>query len=135
VFGIPLPFETLTPGSAGVRLMLEDAAGAMPLGVHLPGGALWTRRRGGWVYRDPAGATAGIRTLVLSGRSGGALSDVRLKVAGRDGGYPVLLGDLPPTLTIVLGDAAAAHAGACGRYTFGGSACTTASSGARLVCR
>ena len=43
--------------------------------------------------------------------------------------------DLPLAVTMILGDATAGSAGACGRYAFGGGSCSAPNRASRLVCR
>jgi hypothetical protein len=70
----------------------------------------------------------------MTDRTVGGLPEVVVRVSGRHGTYLVASPDEPPTLTIVLGDAAAGQAGICGRYTFGGAACVSWRRGTRLTC-
>jgi cysteine-rich repeat protein len=133
-FAFPVPFESLTPAEDGLMLQLENAAGDVRLDIALPPGGQWFARRRGWVYVDPSGATNGIRKVVLVAHNAGGMPGVRVTVSGR-GTYGLTAGDLPPVLTVVLGDAEAGAAGACGRFAFGSGGCTSRRNGSRLACR
>ncbi len=134
-FGLPMSVTNLDPSATGVRLLVENNAGARKIDAKLPAGPDWVHRKSSWIYRDPAGATTGIRKLVIRDRTIGGVPDVQVTLAGRDGPYRVTVEDLPLVVTLILGDDAAGQAGACGRYAFGGGSCGSQHRGTRLVCR
>jgi cysteine-rich repeat protein len=134
-FGLPLAVGALTPTTSGVRVMVETASGARALDLTVPGGAGWVSRSNRWLYRDRSGSIAGIRKLVIRDMTIGGVPDVHVVIQGRAGGYKIASGDLPVVMTLVLGDAAAGQAGACGRFAFGGGSCASVGGSARIVCR
>ena len=134
VFSLGVPVEQLGLATDGARLVLENGAGARRVDVTLPAGPLWVVRPGKWIYRDPAGSSGGIRKVVVRDRTRAGVPDVQVKFTGQ-GTYAVAPEDLPLTLTLVLGDDAAGHAGACGRYAFDGSSCRATRSAGRITCR
>jgi cysteine-rich repeat protein len=134
-FAIPMAVTTLAPGTTGVGLVLEDAAGETKLEITLPPGPRWLSRRGNWIYKDAAGTVAGIRKLEIDDRSQGGVPEVTINMSGHGTSYPISAADLPATVTIVLGDDTSGLAGACGRYEFGGAGCASTRRGTRLVCR
>jgi cysteine-rich repeat protein len=134
-FQLPMPFGSLAPQERGLIIRLENAAGETRVEVPVPGGPLWSSpRTGRWLYKDPNGSANGIRKLVLRDRTRGGLPQVELKVTGRYGTYQLSPNDLPPILTIVLGDSNDGESGACGRHTYGGSSCTVSRNATRLGC-
>jgi cysteine-rich repeat protein len=133
-FQLPLPFGNLAPQEHGLAIRLESAASETRVELLVPAGPLWSNRRGRWLYKDANGSANGIRKLVLIDRTRGGLPEVELRVTGRDGTYQLSPNDLPPILTVVLGNAADGDSGACGRHTYGGSACTASRNAARLAC-
>jgi cysteine-rich repeat protein len=133
-FALAVPVGGLAPGTTGVRLVIESAAGVPKLDLTLPPGARWTAKRGRWIYRDRAGAVGGIRSFILRDRTAGGLPEVEFALAGR-GPWPLGGPDMPVAMTVVLGDAGAGEAGACGRHAFGGGSCVATRGGARLACR
>jgi len=133
-FAIPSAFATLDPSTTGMSLLVEDPAGDDKLAVTLPPGAHWSARHGHWLYRDRAGSVGGIRKLDVVDDSRGGVPGVKVSVTGRNGPYPLSFGDLPLTVTVLLGDTQAGQAGSCGRRSFDAGSCTSARGGARLVC-
>src|SRR5262249_15235305 len=99
-FEIEPAVGALSPPTTGVALMLEGADGGILLDATLPPGSHWTARRGRWVYRDPSGATAGIRRLEILDVSRGGVPEVTIAVTGRNGSYGLSSRTLPVTLTI-----------------------------------
>jgi len=134
VFSLGLAVEQLGLATDGARLVLENGAGARRVDVTLPAGPLWVVRPGKWIYRDPAGTSGGIRKVVVRDRTRGGVPDVQVKFTGQ-GTYALAPEDLPLVLTLVLGDDAAGHAGACGRFAFDGGSCRATRSASRITCR
>jgi cysteine-rich repeat protein len=137
-FQTTTPFGQLAPEQRGLMVRLENAAGEARVEILVPGGGQWFKARGAirrWVYKDRSGAANGIRKLVLVDRAVYGLPQVEIKITGHSGTYPLAPNDLPPILTIVLGDTNDGGAGACGRHTYGGASCRVKRNGARVVCR
>jgi cysteine-rich repeat protein len=133
-FGLALPVESLGLGTSGARLMLENPGGVRRVDLTLPAGGMWVVRPGKWIYRDPAGASGGIRKVIVRDRTRGGVPDVQVKVVGH-GAYAVAPEDLPLAVTLILGDEVAGHDGACGRYAFDGGSCHATRRGTRLTCK
>lgn len=131
-FSLGVPVEQLGLDTAGARLLLEAADGERRVDLALPPGAAWVVRPGKWFYRDPAGAAGGVRRVIVRDRTRGGVPDVQVKITGR-GAYALAAEDLPVAVTLVLGDAAAGQAGACGRFAFDGGSCRVTKS--RITCR
>jgi cysteine-rich repeat protein len=136
-FQLATPFAQLAPDQRGLMVRLENAVGETRVEIPVPGGGAWFKPRGRWrwIYKDPNGSANGIRKLVLVDRTTYGLPQVDIKITGHSGTYPLAPGDLPPILTIVLGDANDGGIGACGRYAYGGASCRVTRNGARLLCR
>jgi len=134
-FQLPTPFASLAPQERGLIITLENAAHETRVEVPVPGGRLWSNPRGRWLYKDPSGSANGIRKVVLRDRTRGGLPEVDLRVTGRYGTYQLSPGDLPPVLTVVLGNSTDGESGACGRRTYGGGSCTTTRNATSLACR
>jgi hypothetical protein len=132
---VPFPFvPSLDPVANGVRIRVEDAAGAAVVDASLPGGPFdpltgsgWKANGAGtaWSYRSCAGRfgvdQVSIRQVT---RSPGRL---KLALKGKRGGYAP--GVLPLRVTVVV-DAA----GQCGTAAFAAAECAVSSSGNTLRC-
>ncbi len=134
---VPHPFApALDPVAAGVAVVIEDAAGARPLDVTVPGGAYdpltkvgWQAARSGtsWKYVDKSATPlGGITTLTLKDVSRKQPGLLKVKVAGKRSSYPVDPASLPLTGFLIL-DPPTAATGQCGVATFVGpkQRCTT----------
>lgn len=103
---IPKPWAGIDPPANGVRIVIDDASGTAALDVTIPGGAAWSVNTAGtrWVYRDPSGAVAGIRRVMVSDRSSTTSGLVAWRVTGRTGA--LALPDVGGVRSaILLGDA------------------------------
>ena len=134
-FGLALEVGVVNPVVSGMRVMIENGAGVRKLDLTLPGGAAWVARRDRWLYRDPRGTVAGIRKVQIRDKTLGGVPDVQIVLQGKGGSYKLGPDDLPLAVTMILGDATAGSAGACGRYAFGGGSCSAPNRASRLVCR
>jgi hypothetical protein len=132
---VPFPFmPAVDPLTNGVRIRIEDAAGARVLDASVPGGAFdpltgngWKVNRAGtvWTYRSCVGRFGVDRaSLKQVTRSPGLL---RFALKGRGGSYPV--GALPLTVTVVVDPA-----GQCGTAAFAVADCGVNASGTTLRC-
>jgi cysteine-rich repeat protein len=114
--------------AGGLQLVLEGATGPAAATLALPAGAAWKTDDGvtrWWDERDGAGSMR-LRNL------DGMVKTVDVRLVAR-GDLPVGGLGLPLTATLLLGDDAAARAGACGRWAWPVVKC---SGGARRVqCR
>ena len=133
-FSLGLPVASLGLGTSGARLVLENPGGVRRVDLTLPAGGLWRVHPGKWIYRDPAGASGGIRKVVVRDRTRGGVPDVQVTIKGQ-GTYALAPEDLPLAVTLVLGDDVAGQDGACGRYAFDGGSCRATHRGTRLTCR
>jgi cysteine-rich repeat protein len=134
-FGMPASAGAMALSSTGMHLIVEGANGGGVVNVTVPPGPGWVQRKNGWAYTDRSGSAGGVRKIRVRERHVGAVGEVRLTVAARNGSFPFGPLDLPPVITIVMGDAAAGQVGACGLYVYGGGSCSIGRRGARLVCR
>jgi cysteine-rich repeat protein len=133
-FGIPAA-AAVDVVAQGITVLFADPEGGATLGAIVPGGAGWKQRGERAIYRDGAGAVAGIRKVTLRLHSDGAVNHVKVAVTGVGGSYPASLAAMPRDVTVLLGDASAVANGACGRRTFGPAACRSAQGGRKLLCR
>jgi parallel beta-helix repeat protein len=143
-FVIPTPFApALDPAATGIAVVIEDASGARPLDVTLPGGgydratkAGWQTGRSGtsWKYLNrnatPPGGIIALTVKDLSTKEPGRL---RVRAIGRRGGYPVDGASLPLTGLFVL-DPPTAATGQCGVATFVAPPQSCAADGAVVKC-
>ncbi len=132
-FGI----DDTSPVSAdttGIRLLLQNAAGQLRLDATLPGGGGWSERGTKMRYRASGSVAGGIRNVSLRQHPGGGINEIDVKITGK-GTYDIGAGDLPVVVTLLLGDAAAGDAGACGRYDFAVGRCQASRSGRKITCR
>lgn len=101
---VPKPWADVDPPANGVRVVVGDASGESAIDVAIPGGAAWSSNASGtrWVYRDPSGALAGIRRVMISDRSNREDGLLAWRVTGR--GPSVVLPDAASVRSaIVLG--------------------------------
>lgn len=131
---VPKPWTGIDPPVNGVRVVVGDASGTSSVDVTIPGGAAWSSNADGtrWVYRDPTGALAGIRRLMISDRSSREDGLVTWRVTGR--GPSIVLPDPAAVRSaIVLGAPAECAATAWNGPTGPTPRCT--GGGARVKCR
>jgi cysteine-rich repeat protein len=133
-FGVPAG-ATVDVASGGVRFLFEDASGAPSLDTTLPGGTAWKVRGARAIYRDDTGTVAGIRKVTVRTRQAGSITDVKIAVAAVGGPYPTTVETMPQVVTVLLGDASAVDAGACGIQTFGAASCRDRHNGRRFLCK
>jgi len=137
-------FAGLDPRARGARLVLQSGAGATRLDVTLPPGAYagrgtrgWTpnRPRTTWTFKDATGSpTSGITFVRIRNRDQQATREVRVRISGRRGTYPVVAGDEPIRAAVVLGDQGDAAAGSCGESAFTAADCSFNQGGTILSC-
>lgn len=118
----------IDPSSEGASLELRAADGSVLLSVDLPGG-LYASPGPGW-RSSPAkfqfldnnpGGTSGITKLLVRDRQGGNLS---VALNGKNGNFAAGVGDVPLSLTLVLGNSASGALGRCGELTFSAPRCS-----------
>jgi len=136
---------TLLPEAQGVRVIVEDEAGAPLFDVEVPGGAYDPLTRTGWTA-NKAGtshtfrshdAIDGVVNKVKLSTSGAHPDVVKFNVSGRGGSYATLPVDVPLSATMVL-DAPTAATGLCGEVTFSGApplGCLFNTPGSTLGCK
>jgi len=129
-------FAMLDPASDGVRIVISTTAGAVISDDAVLGGVAWSTNNKGnvWKYKDKAGTTNGISKIQVKDRSNKSTNQVLFKVNAKDGTFPVLAGDEPVQLTIVLGGAASSSNGECGETVFSAGDCGFNGSGKTLKC-
>jgi DNA-binding beta-propeller fold protein YncE len=133
-------FADLDPLADGLRVIVEAAGGTPRVDVTLPGGAYAGRGTAGWKlngsgtrwsFVDRTGAPAnGIDKVKITDRSKRLPSLVALAVSGRNGTYPVVAGDEPVAVRLVL-DAT----GRCAVTAFTPDDCRFNGAGNTLACR
>ncbi|MFQ5478151.1 MAG: choice-of-anchor Q domain-containing protein [Candidatus Binatia bacterium] len=134
-------FSAINPPVLGMRVIIENAAGLPRIAIVVPArarigrGAGWASRRGdsSWRFGDKSGSAAnGIRRIKIKDLGG---TSVGVRIRGRNGLYPVVAGDEPLRVTVVLGDQQASALGRCGEASFGASACRFNPTATTLRCR
>ena len=130
-------FASLSPGTKGARIVLDAAGGANRLDVSLPSGAAWALKGAGkkWQYKDKLGSASGIVKMQIKDRSKKAANQVMVKVVGKKSTYPVVSGDEPVLVTVVLGDSSSSTAGECGETAFTLTDCKWNGKANKLLCK
>lgn len=137
-------FSQLHPDTNGARIVIKNAAGVTRLDATLPAGAYagrhtrgWSNRRATmWTYADDAASpVAGIVKMTVAAGDQPTSRQVRVKVTGKNGAYPIVPGDEPLRVTVVLGGPAASQGGDCGESDFQPENCVFNRTQNRLTCR
>jgi hypothetical protein len=100
-------FGDLHPDVDGVRIVLATADLTPIADIVVPGGAGWSGVSGkSFAFVDPSGANNGIVKVQLKDRSKKAPDQVRVKVTGKNGSYPVPFQPfpLPIRAVVITGD-------------------------------
>ncbi|MCW5890607.1 MAG: DUF4215 domain-containing protein [bacterium] len=150
-------FFAAVPGTAdidpladGVRFLIVDATGALPVDVTIPGGAYVPADKAGWkvnaratvwTYKNAGTvvpAVDGIITVQIK-RDPAKPGTLKVKVVGKNGGYAVDPTALPLVPTIVL-DPPVAETGRCGEAAFPNTppakpSCAVTGGGKTIKCR
>jgi len=147
-----IPFlETpaIDPESNGIRLVMEDNLGNMPLDATIPGGAYNVATRAGWkTHTFPTGMTAqyknagtvvplvdGITKFKFVLKNG--LGITKFNATGKQGSYPLGIGATSVKVTLIA-DPPNAETGQCCEMLFPGSpgpSCTFLGAGSTLRCK
>jgi CSLREA domain-containing protein len=138
-----MAFATIDPQTNGARVLIENAAGVIKADLTLPPGAFadtvgWTVNGSGtkWTYRDKTGVPrTGITSMLIQDRSKKMANQVKVKVKGKGGTYPIATADVPVRFTFVLGGQAASIAGQCGESAFIVSDCTFNAAMNKVACQ
>lgn len=140
------PFATFAPLRSGARVVLVSSRGGVIADVTLPAIAYAGKGSRGWkavgspakqwLYLDKTTAPLhGITKVAFADRSGKQPQQVKVRVQGKNGSFPVASGDEPVQGIVVMGDDAASAAGNCGETRFSAAQCAFAGSGAKLTCQ
>jgi hypothetical protein len=140
-------FWQLFPLGGVGRVVLVDGLGVTRVDVLLPNEFYpgvsrrgWTQARSGkkWTYRDdnrtPLG---GISRLMLRAVDSPAQPGGRvvLSITGKNGSFPLTDADLPPNVTVTLGDQSAASLGRCAESVYLAADCVFNAQRTQLTCR
>jgi hypothetical protein len=127
-FDVAVAFASLDPQNDGARLIVARDDGSavidamLPAGVYAGGGtAGWSTNGTGtrWTYRDRTDSPpAGIVKMKIRDLSKQSAGRVSVKITSRRATYPLEPSAFPVAVTVVLGNASASAAGACGEGTF-----------------
>jgi len=144
-FSIATSFASLDPQGKGAMILLRNAGGGSEVSVTLAGGAYggrgsrgWKRNSKGtkWTFQDTTGSAAnGFSKLVILDQGAKAPNRVRVIASGKDGTYPVIAGDEPVQVILVLGDQDSGQAGECGESAFVAGECVFDAPGTHLTCK
>jgi len=144
-FSIATSFASLDPQGKGAMILLRNAGGGSEVSVTLAGGAYggrgtrgWKRNSKGtkWTFQDTTGTAAnGFSKIVILDQGAKAPNRVRVIASGKDGTYPVIAGDEPVQVILVLGDQDSGQAGECGESAFVAGECVFDAPGTRLTCK
>jgi alpha-mannosidase len=132
---------TVDPRAHGARVQLRTASGATALDVTLPSGD-YASPGPGWLHNNALtkyafidrrdGGSGGIAKMLVRDRGDGG---VQVTLIGRDANLPLVAGDAPLSITVVLGGSSAGFAGECGELTFASGTCRANGSGTKLICK
>ena len=140
----------LDPIANGVRFLLVDSTGAFPVDVTIPAGAYDPVEREGWrvngsgttfLYKNagnPVPLINGINKILVKTYAS-TPGKVKINVKAKNGSYPIDVGNLPLTGTIVLAPPFAAS-GQCGEALFSAvpparPSCVVAAGGKVVKCK
>jgi cysteine-rich repeat protein len=148
--GVGKTFDAIDPSATGARILLLNASGGTELDVALPAGTYHGRGTRGWTPNFPrtrwkyadktsdgllATTYSGISSVRVEDRSKRTPREVQIKVLGKFGNYPIVSGDSPVRVVVVLGQQSAAAAGLCGESNFLAADCTFNALRTTLRCR
>lgn len=137
-------FNLLNPVANGARVIIQNAAGITEADVTAPGGAPngnpfgWTQSASGkkWSFRGPTRQQENsIALMTIEDRNSQLPNQVRVKIRGARGKYPIVAGDLPIRATVILGGQDASLAGQCGETVFTPGDCSLSGAGTTLRCK
>jgi hypothetical protein len=138
-------FGALNPIAHGARIVLLNQTGGVEVDQVLPGAAYtgsgtrgWKAKTKGtaWQYIDKtANPLSGITTLKVTDKSSTSPGHVTASLTGKKTTYPVVSGDAPVQLVVVLGNQTDAIAGYCGESDFTPESCALNGAQNALVCR
>jgi hypothetical protein len=135
-------FSSIDPLSKSIRFVIESADGRTLVDETLPREAYsvdtqrgWQVNKRGtkWLWVDKSRSRQnGILRLIVQDRSRRIPNQVKFFVRGRGGDYPVTIGDLPPVVTVIVGDSSL---GECAISDYTPPECFGNGSGRKLLCR
>ncbi len=137
-------FTVLSPAAHGARLIVQNGAGATRLDVTLAAGLYagngtrgWkeNHKHTAWTFKDTTRSPAvGITSLKITNLDRKAARQVSVSLKGKKSTYPVIAGDEPLHVVVVLGNQADGAAGYCGESAFRTGDCAFNRKGDGLVC-
>ena len=118
--------------NSGARVILEAADGSEIADVSIGPGASWSNKSGKkWLYRGD-GTVDGIQRMLMIDRSKKTPNQVKIRVLGKNGSYPVSAGEEPVKAIVVSGNG---QAGECGETAFGADQYKFNGKGNTLKCK
>ena len=146
---VPLT-PTIDPVTNGMRFLIVDSTGAIPVDITIPGGAYNTSTKVGWkangsgtswLYKNSGNPTPlinGIQKMQLKKLSS-PVGKFKFGVKGKNGNYPINGANLPLVGTIVI-DVPNATTGQCGEAKFPAvppakPSCLSTSGGKTIKCK
>lgn len=138
---LPVPISPpLNPTANGVRLRIEDSLGARVFDALIPGGTYdginrfgWKSSPSGtkWIYKNGYGVQ-GITAVKLENKgSGDTPGLVRFSAKGKNGSYPLNVGQMPLRLTIAFSETE----GQCGDTSLLAQSCTVSTDTSKVSCK
>jgi hypothetical protein len=137
-------FGAIDPAAQGARVLVWSNGGALRLDALLAaapyggrGTAGWqvNRTRTTWRFKDATGAAAsGITAARIVDVGRKAARHVSVALRGTRSTYPIVAGDEPLRVAVVLGDQAAAASGYCGESAYVAGDCVFNRRGSVLTC-
>ncbi len=134
-------FSNLNPIVTGTRIIVEAGDGTSLVDVTIPPGAFddisgWKENGAGtkFLFKDktkPA-TNNGIAKVIVQDRSKKAPRQVKIKIKGKDGNYPVLAAHVPVRVVVVIGSASG---GQCSETAFTPSDCKFNGKQDTLTCK
>jgi hypothetical protein len=147
--GLPAT-PTINPLTNGMRFLIADSTGAIPVDVTVPGGTYNAANKVGWkvngsstswTYKnagDPVPLINGIQKMQLK-KVEAAAGKYKFAIKGKTGSYPINTANLPLVGTLVI-DVPYAMTGQCGEATFSAvppakPSCLSTSGGKTVKCQ
>jgi len=134
-------FATLDPAVTGPRLLVHDQAGALQLDAQISNGTYagkgtrgWTRNKQGtkWTFTDKTAApVSGIVKATLVDQNKKVAGRIGVKLSGKNGTYPFVVGDQPLLAHLALG----ASGAPCAVTGFDAGSCTFNRPQTKLGCK
>ncbi len=137
-------FGGLDPVADGARVVVTATDGTSRVDVTIPGGAFDGST--GWKVSGPGSkyfyvdksrppVNNGLRKILIKDQNDKNPGQVGIKIKAKEGNYPVVSGDEPIQLLVVLGASQSSLGGECGETVFSAGDCRFVAADKKLTCR